>query len=37
MPRSVWDISDCVDEETIEEAKRSLETILALSPDEDKE
>jgi len=26
-----------VDEETIEEAKRSLETILALSPDEDKE
>lgn len=37
MPRSVWDISDSVDEETIEEAKRSLETILALSPDEDKE
>jgi superfamily II DNA/RNA helicase len=36
MPRTISDISDSVDEETIEEAKRSLETILALSPDEDK-
>lgn len=35
MPRTVSDISDSVDEETIEDAKRSLETILALSPDEE--